>query len=376
MDIKCSIALDALSIVYMLILIINLKHKHKWELLNFQYFRITVMICVLLALDIAYLSLCGSADLLDRALLKAIKSVYLIVNSAIVWLWVRYVDCVIFGDQYRVQKHGLFYTAAFAVNTALVAVNLGTDILFTISPGGHFAAGGVALWLFTVLNYLSMILAMVILVKNRRRVERKFFLPLLIFPLPPFCAELVQIFFRPFSFMCTYAVSALIVFQVSQNNTIYTDELTGLSNRRMLNETLQKWLSAPRGELVCGIMLDLDSLKQINDSFGHLSGDRALLALAEIIKSVRRKDIVSARYGGDEFVMLWRSRDAGDIARVEQKLLAASAQVNGARPVQERISFSMGVFCCRDDAGLSEGDFLRELDTEMYRSKNEKKQSE
>ena len=53
--------------------------------------------------------------------------------------------------------------------------------------------------------------------------------------------------------------------------------------------------------------------KYINDTYGHVSGDKALLTLAGMIREIRRKDLISARYGGDEFLLIWLSKDGRDI---------------------------------------------------------------
>lgn len=372
MNIQTSIALDTLAIVYMVILLANLKHKHKRELLNIQYCEITVMICVFLLLDILYLAFYGRAEWWAQVAMKAAKSLYFVANSAIVWLWGSYMDCIIFGPQHRSPQRRL-YTAVFLVNTALVAVNLWGGMLFEISPEGTFVVGPTAMWTFSALNYFSMLVITLVLARNREKVPPKHFLPLLLFPLPPVLAEILQIFYRPFSLISAYSISALIVFQVSQNSIIYTDALTGLANRRMLDETLRRWFSEQRGGTICGLMIDLDGLKQINDTYGHVSGDNALLALADMIKEVKRKDILAARYGGDEFMMIWRGEGEKGLAEVERKLEEARSRSNSVKPEQERIAFSVGGFCCRDDRGITSEQFLKNADEKMYRRKKEKK---
>ncbi len=373
MNVECSVALNVLSIVYTVILFVNLKYKQKQETLNYLYSIILAMICVFLALDTVYAVLYGSSAPMYKAFLKFIKSLYFLVNAIIVRLWANYVDYTIYGDACRHKKHTYVYTAILAVNTLLVVSGLFTGLLFQITPEGTFMPGP-AMWWFTGLNYLSILMAAIVVVTNRRRMKKTVFLTLLLFPLPPLCAEIVQIFFRPFSLICTYAVSALMVFQISQNNTLYTDFLTGLANRRKLDETLDKWFSSPKGHTVCGIMLDLDGLKRINDSYGHLRGDHALMSTADVIRSIRHRDILSARYGGDEFLLLWLSKDGLDLPEVEQKLEAGKQKVNASLTEQDRIDFSVGTFCCPDNGTVSKQDFLKNLDESMYRAKKQKKQ--
>lgn len=375
MDTACSIALDTLSLVYMGILIFNLKYKHKREPTSYQYFQITILVCLFLALDIIYMMFYSSTQPLHLILLKIVKSLYFVVNSAIVWVWVKYIDCTVFQQEYKTKKHRFFYTGIFIVNTLIVIINFFTGILFDISPDGTFVATPVVMWCFTLLNYLSIFISVLVLLKAKKTIARKSFLPLLLFPLPPFIGELIQILFRPCSLICTYAVSALIIFQLSQNNTIYTDELTGLANRRLINESLCKWIGAPKGEFICGIMLDLDGLKYINDTYGHLSGDNALITLSGIIKAVRRRDMIAARYGGDEFILIWLSNDASAVFQAAENLTAEKQRINNMKPPAEKIDFSTGAFSCCDKECPDAAWFLKEIDNRMYACKKEKRKT-
>lgn len=374
MNIECSVALNLLSIIYMLILLFNLRHKCKWDSLNRQYCQILTAVCLFLGLDILYLLFYEKTDPVSQVLLNTVKSLYFIVNSTIVWLWAKYVDYTLFGEQYKSKKHRVFYTIVLCINTLAVIFNFFTGFLFQISPAGTFVVHPVAMWVFTLLNYSSLLVALIITVQYRRLMKKNVFLTLLIFPLPPLFAEIIQIFFRSYSLICTYAVSALIVFQISQNNTIYTDELTGLANRKMLNETLRKWFSDPNGSMICGIMIDLDGLKTINDTYGHLSGDNALILMSDMIQAVKRSDLISVRYGGDEFILLWQSKNGREISKIEQTLNEAKIQMNALKPERERIDFSTGTFCYANDGRLTADEFLQQLDLKMYESKNSKKQ--
>lgn len=373
MNIQASIALDVLSIVYVLILFLNLGHKTKKARLDYQYFWIMGMVCAFLALDAAYFLFYGKEGMLYQILLLTIKSLYLIVNCLVIWLWARYIDYTVFGDGFGRKKHRILYDCVLLLNSGAVLVNVFTGFLFSISPQGTFVVGFAAMWTFTILNYLTVIMVTVIVLKHKEEIQRNIFLPLLLFPLPPACAELIQIFFRPLSLICSYSISALLIFQISQNNAIYTDELSGLANRRMLNEHLSKWFSESNDAVICGIMIDLDGLKLVNDTYGHLAGDRAIVHMAELIKSVERKDILGARYGGDEFVLIWLSEDEREIQEVKERLEENKAKLNRLWPPHEQIDFSIGTFCCRDRDRFTAEDFLRQMDENMYQVKKEKK---
>jgi diguanylate cyclase (GGDEF)-like protein len=86
-----------------------------------------------------------------------------------------------------------------------------------------------------------------------------------------------------------------------------TDGLTQLSNRRLLDQTLSKeWLRALRTQRALSLlMIDIDHFKRYNDSYGHLQGDQALIAVANVLRAqAGRPGDCAARYGGEEFVVV------------------------------------------------------------------------
>src|SRR6185503_6311061 len=99
------------------------------------------------------------------------------------------------------------------------------------------------------------------------------------------------------------------------------DQLTGLFNRRYLDETLPRDLhqAQRRNAPLCVVMLDIDDFKHYNDSFGHGPGDAILRECGRVLREKLRKSDISCRYGGDEFVLvLHDSSVAATQARLEQ----------------------------------------------------------
>jgi diguanylate cyclase (GGDEF)-like protein len=119
-----------------------------------------------------------------------------------------------------------------------------------------------------------------------------------------------------------------------------TDPLTGLLNRRGLEEALGKELEAEEPSL--GVfMVDVDRFKRYNDQFGHLSADGVLEQLAVVLTEATRDVDLVARYGGDEFVIIMRQVSANEAVRLAERLCGQVARL-GLCTISIGVSFSDG----------------------------------
>ncbi|MES3013890.1 MAG: GGDEF domain-containing protein [Pseudomonadota bacterium] len=127
------------------------------------------------------------------------------------------------------------------------------------------------------------------------------------------------------------------------------DPLTGVPNRTVLLDRFELAIANARrhGNRVALLFLDLDAFKQINDTFGHASGDRALQLVADCLSSLVRETDTVSRHGGDEFlVLLAEVTNAADAAVVADKVnaaLASYSQIDG-HGLQLRASIGIGVY--------------------------------
>lgn len=152
-----------------------------------------------------------------------------------------------------------------------------------------------------------------------------------------------------------------------------TDSLTGLSNRLGLMDALEQALArAERYDRSSGLVfIDLDGMKQINDTHGHEFGDRYLRAVAARIESVSRKFDTLARLGGDEFVVLLSETTCAEGTRIyTEKLMDVIAQPLNVDGIELQPRASLG-FACFPEHGDSAITLLDAADAAMYAAKQD-----
>jgi diguanylate cyclase (GGDEF)-like protein len=161
------------------------------------------------------------------------------------------------------------------------------------------------------------------------------------------------------------------VMSVRRDHQAHHDELTGLSNRKLLikrsNEALAR--GTLTGTKTGFLLLDLDGFKKVNDTLGHAAGDLLLQIIASRLShSVRPGDLV-ARIGGDEFaVLLPAVREASVAREVASRLRAALAEPVQLEAMSLAVQASVGIAICPDDASDFE-QLIRRADMAMYLAK-------
>jgi two-component system, cell cycle response regulator len=158
-----------------------------------------------------------------------------------------------------------------------------------------------------------------------------------------------------------------------------TDYLTGLHNRRYLQDRLREELvraERAAGELAC-LMIDVDHFKQINDKYGHLAGDAVLKEIGQRIDHAVRGSDTGARFGGDEFAVLLAGASLADARRLAERIHQAMAAgpVAVAGGARVGLTLSIGVAVAhpargtRDHAALAD-QLVAAADAALYRAKH------
>jgi len=159
----------------------------------------------------------------------------------------------------------------------------------------------------------------------------------------------------------------------------YHDPLTGLLNRRAFEAEFHREFSrAKRHGLGLSVVFsDLDDFKQVNDHFGHKTGDRALLHTADMLETLSRKEDIVSRFAGDEFVLLLPETGAKKaealMARIRKHLAKHPLHEN---TIQLNLSLSYGIASI-EDCRLTHPDLLlKKADQRLYAAKRKKKNGE
>ncbi|MFV0361289.1 GGDEF domain-containing protein, partial [Tropicimonas sp.] len=149
----------------------------------------------------------------------------------------------------------------------------------------------------------------------------------------------------------------------------YTDTLTGLKNRRAMDQVLRRLAAnaVPFGL----VHLDLDFFKSVNDSYGHAAGDEVLQAVARILISETRNTDTVARVGGDEFVLIFQELvDTDRLRAISERIIAQLEQPVPFGAASCRISGSIGIVTSAMHERAEADSLLRQADAALYASKH------
>ena len=151
------------------------------------------------------------------------------------------------------------------------------------------------------------------------------------------------------------------------------DPLTGLFNRRYLEETLVRELhrARRRNSPLCVAMLDLDDFKRFNDTYGHDAGDALLREAGRLMREKLRKSDISCRYGGEEFVIVLPDSSMVDAEqRIEQiRALVKEVQIQHGNELLAAVTLSAGL-AQADEHNFDANELLRAADKALYAAKN------
>ena len=171
-----------------------------------------------------------------------------------------------------------------------------------------------------------------------------------------------------------YDLENAVMGQEQMRHLAETDPLTSCFNRRALMEKLEQEMdrAARYATMLTGMMIDIDNFKQINDTHGHLVGDRVLKQLAALLKREQRSVDIVARYGGEEFVVLLPETTSTESRNFAERILRRVATHDFGEPDHPvRVTISIGIASFPDERVTDGESLLKLADTHLYRAKTD-----
>ena len=291
------------------------------------------------------------------------------------YAWCLYVDFRVYRSIGRLRRRHLLLGAPLLALLVLLVANLfGTGWIFSISADNAYHRGPLNILLYLLLfSYYAESVWQVHKAK-RDGITVEFF-PVYYFVVTCAVGTLLQGAFYGMAFgWLSVAIAFVLVDSQTRSLRGYTDELSGLFGRKYMNYCLDR-IHATQEKDVYGIMMDVNCFKEINDTYGHESGDQYIISAAEILKKIVGESGLTARHGGDEFVLFLEEKS--EEALQEKLLQLKSAQDSSEAVLHDGqhvpLRFSMGC-CFIDEVAAPYDEMLEKADIAMYQNKRQRKE--
>jgi diguanylate cyclase (GGDEF)-like protein len=301
----------------------------------------------------------------------AFKTVYHIMLCFGVFAWCGYADTECRGALFTTRKRVMISAIPLLAMIALILSNLWTHRMFDIGEGGYVRGGlfQLEMGILVAVTSAFSVKLMMRSVQETDPIKRGHMHLVASFPL---CLAVAWVLTRAgegFPIICVaITIELLCLYMGTSTQQISMDKLTQVNNRQNLLSFLD-YKVLNHSERLFLFMMDLDYFKSINDTYGHLEGDDALIRAAKALKmacgNYRRRPYI-ARYGGDEFIVVIESTKAEAdalLASIHENL----ENLNKASNKPYKLAFSIGVG--EYHPGMDANALIEAADSELYKIK-------
>ena len=262
------------------------------------------------------------------------------------------------------------------VSLVILAAGVVRPLIFYIDDENLYQRGPLH-FISTVVaaGYISAacILAFVGMLRTQEREEKRQYGYLVLFGVFPLIGGIVQMLLYGTDLLWPMTSVALVMVYINiQQQNVSRDSMTGLNNRRRLDQYIDVLSKEHIKEPLCYSIMDIDYFKEINDNFGHQTGDKVLCLVAAALKKVygNTRSFI-ARYGGDEFVIISRGFDREQAEHYRGRLERMLKDIECVELENGGLEISMGCAHYGEEGCKQVRDMLELADMRMYEIKNE-----
>jgi len=365
--------IDSSFLAFIVLVLIYINAYNRWGevFVPYKLFMLLLKInMILIVIDILGWVFNGLPGDLNMLANQGFNLLLYIMEPVGAGIWILYADFQLFHDEKRIRKFKKVLIFLLTINAVLSIMSLRTGWFFSVDMDNIYYRGDF-FWLHTAFCYALIGYSFFLIVIKRRLIEKRYYYSLLLFFIPQVIGTLIQTVSYGVSYNWSgMMLSLLIIYFNIQDQGLNTDYLTGIYNRRQLDNYIKmKIQNSTEKKTFSAILIDLNKFKQINDKFGHDVGDEALQDAVSVIKSCLSRNDLLARFGGDEFFVISENDTHLLIEEIVGKILKKIELFNKINHKPYQLGVSMGYDVYDYKLKMSQDEFLKHIDILMYNNK-------
>ena len=365
---------ELINIFCVLVLLVLMLHSRAgmgFTATRRRFVRAAMLLMVFYASDALWYAMDCAALPQVRSVSMFLKSLYFVSASAAGYSWFVYMETLT-GAGFTQSRKSIFFSGALVwVHLILAVINWFTGILFWEDEALMYSRGPFfGLQYLVVYAYLATAGFHALYKANHSYIDRARYIVIAMFPIIPAISALFQLFYWRIPFNCmAFTLSVLITYMNELGDQVSREPLTGLANRKYFMRALEEGMDAHEndGQLYL-FMIDMNRFKRINDTFGHVEGDKAILMTADALReacSEMHRKIVISRYGGDEFAIIAELEKEEEAEELKEKIFSQIEDQNTRILLSYRLSLSIGSARYTPEYGGIRS-FIAAADKELY----------
>ena len=295
-------------------------------------------------------------------IIKLARMIYYSAANFIAYAWFMYVEIKIDFPIVRSKKRKYLFIPI------IISVIAGILICSFLNPSekniyGYLTAISLVLVPFTYI-FVSGIHIIKKAIRNKEEFYDRHLKLFAIWPFGILIISILQIFFAELPIYCYGAVIvSMYLYILNQDSYVFTDALTKINNRAAFNKYLNEIDFNDSSYYL--MILDIDKFKSINDTYGHIEGDRALIYFANLLKKSISNTCFLARYGGDEFVIIAKTNNEDGVKEIINNI--NSLTENTENDLGYKFTTSSGYIKLDKDIDIEKS--ISEADKMLYQNK-------
>ena len=295
-------------------------------------------------------------------IIKLARMIYYSAANFIAYAWFMYVEIKIDFPIVRSKKRKYLFIPI------IISFIAGIIICSFLNPAEKNIYGYLTAISLVLVPFTYIFVSGVHIIKKAIRTKEEYYdRHLKLFAIWPFgilIVSILQILFAEFPIYCYGAVIvSMYLYILNQDSYIFTDALTKINNRAAFNKYLKEIDFNDSSYYL--MILDIDKFKSINDTYGHIEGDRALIYFANLLKKSIGNTCFLARYGGDEFVIIVKTNNEDDVKEIINNI--NSLTKNTENDLGYKCTTSSGYIKLDKDIDIEKS--INEADKMLYQNK-------